>query len=161
MAKESLFNILNNHYFFEDLSVLDLFSGTGNLAYEFASRGAVQVTAVDINAHCVRYIDRTTQQLDFPITVIKSDVFKYLERARMAVDIVIADPPYDLPKAEFEKIVTMVFENSLLKEDGVLILEHSKHTDFSDLAHFSDARKYGGSVFSFFYAETKEEEEED
>ena len=150
VAKEALFNILNNYYHLSSLNILDLFSGTGNISYEFAARGAENITAVDANYDCVKFIKKTAAELDFPITTIKSDVFKYLERAPVKADIIFADPPYNLEKDEFAKIAGLVFENDLLLEDGQLIIEHSKHTDLSDLEHFREGRKYGSSVFSFF-----------
>ena len=150
IAKEGLFNILNNHYYFDDCLVMDLFSGTGNISYEFASRGSKQITAVDGNANCIKFIDKIARELNFNIDTIKSDVFKYLERTKTKADIIFADPPYNLPLEDFERIVKMVFENDLLLEDGQLIIEHSVHTDLSNFEHFSSKRKYGGSVFSFF-----------
>ena len=150
MSKEALFNILNNNFQFSQLSILDLFSGTGNIAYEFASRGSKEITAVDANYDCVKFIKKTAQELDFNISTIKSDVFKFLERAPVKADIIFADPPYNLEKEEFAKITELVFEKDLLLEDGQLILEHSKHTDLSDLDHYQESRKYGGCVFSFF-----------
>ncbi len=80
MAKESLFNILNNRYYFQNISVLDLFSGTGNISYEFASRGTEHIISVDQNFHCIQFIKKTIAQLQFEkeITPFKSDVFKFL-----------------------------------------------------------------------------------
>lgn len=150
MAKEGLFNILNNHYYFDDCIVLDLFSGTGNISYEFASRGSKQITAVDSNANCIKFIEKTAIELNFDIDPIKSDVFKYLERTKVKADIIFADPPYAMAREDFEKIVNLVFQKELLLEDGKLIIEHSVHTDLSNLKHFTKKRKYGGSVFSFF-----------
>lgn len=150
VAKEALFNILNNQYHISSVSVLDLFSGTGNISYEFAARGSKNITAVDANYDCVKFIKKTSSELDFPITTIKSDVFKYLEKAPVKADIIFADPPYNLEKEEFTRIAELVFEKNLLHEDGQLILEHSKHTDLSDVPNFRESRKYGSSVFSFF-----------
>ncbi|MGY5849774.1 RsmD family RNA methyltransferase [Salegentibacter sp. F14] len=150
MAKEALFNILNNRYHFNGLQILDLFSGTGNIAYEFSSRGASPITAVDENFDCVKFIKKTATELDMNIEVIKSDVYKYLEKAPVKADIIFADPPYDFDQEAFQNIVTLVFEKDLLRQGGVLILEHSKHTDLSPLEHFDESRKYGSSVFSFF-----------
>ena len=150
VAKEALFNILNNQYHISSVSVLDLFSGTGNISYEFAARGAENITAVDANYDCVKFIKKTSAELNFPINTIKSDVFKYLEKAPVRADIIFADPPYNLEKAEFSKIAELIFEKKLLNEDGQLILEHSKHTDLSDVPNFRESRKYGSSVFSFF-----------
>ncbi|MGY5847002.1 RsmD family RNA methyltransferase [Salegentibacter sp. HM20] len=150
MAKEALFNILNNNFQLQRISVLDLFSGTGNIAYEFASRGCENITAVDANFDCVKFIKKTAAELDFPIQVIKSDVFKYLEKAPIKAKIIFADPPYDFPSADFERIHQLVFSKALLEENGQLIIEHSKHTNLSHLEGFTDSRKYGSSVFSFF-----------
>lgn len=150
MAKEALFNILNNNFQFSQLSILDLFSGTGNIAYEFASRGSKEITAVDGNYDCVKFIKKTAQELDFNISTIKSDVFKFLEKAYVKADIIFADPPYDFEEEKFLKIPQIVFKNNLLNQNGQLIIEHSKHTNLSDFPNFIEARRYGGSVFSFF-----------
>ena len=150
MAKEGLFNILNNSFHFNKLNVLELFSGSGNVSYEFASRGAVSVTSVDENMDCIKFIKKTSLELDMNITPIKSDVFKYLERAPIKADIIFADPPYDFDDEHFKKIVDLVFEKQLLNENGVLIIEHSKHTKMDKVEHFEVGRRYGNSVFSFF-----------
>lgn len=149
-AKEALFNILNNRFHFNGLIVLDLFSGSGNIAYEFGSRGAGPVTAVDENIECVKFINKTSEELDLDITSVKSDVFKYLEKAPIKADIIFADPPYNFDLESLSKLVTLTFKNDLLKEDGELIIEHSKRIDLSGLKHFTEIRKYGNSVFSFF-----------
>lgn len=150
MAKEALFNILNNRFYFTELRVLDLFSGTGNISFEFGSRGTEQIIAVDSYYGCVKYIDKIANELEMPIQAIKSDVFSYLEKVNTKNDLIFADPPYNFSKEQFTKIVTLVFENELLEEDGVLIIEHSKHTDLSESPNLQESRKYGGSVFSFF-----------
>ncbi len=150
MAKESLFNILNNHYYFDELVVLDLFSGTGNISYEFASRGTEQITAVDSHYACIKFISETSDQFDMNINTIKSDVFKYLETSHQKYDIIFADPPYDFDDDQFGKIPELVFKNDMLLSEGYLIIEHSKHTDLSKFERYSHSKSYGGSVFSFF-----------
>lgn len=149
-AKEGLFNILNNRYDFEELSVLDLFSGTGNISYEFASRGSNDIAAVDINPGCIKYISKTVKELDVPITTIKSDVFYFLGRCNAKYDIIFADPPYDFDKDNFLKIPDLVFNHELLRDNGLLIVEHSPHTHLEKHNRFSNSRKYGSSIFSFF-----------
>ncbi len=150
MAKEGLFNILNNHYKFLNISVLDLFSGTGNVSYEFASRGTKDITAVDSHYACLGYIKNVSKDLDFEIETIKSDVYSYLEKTNRKADIIFADPPYDFTTEQFLKISELVFKKDLLHENGVLIIEHSKYTKLEESPHFDNSRKYGGSVFSFF-----------
>lgn len=150
MAKESLFNILNNHYYFDELTVIDLFAGTGNISYEFASRGTEQITCVDQNFGCVKFINQTAETFKMPIETIKSDVFKFLESTNIKADIIFADPPYNFAVAQFAKIPELVFKNELLLNEGMLIIEHSKHTNLSDLPNFSHQKNYGGCVFSFF-----------
>lgn len=150
MSKEALFNILNNQYYLEDLSILDLFSGTGNISYEFASRGAQNITAVDGNIGCVRFITKTAKELNYEISVIKSDVFQFLKKHIGQYDIVFADPPYDFDLEKFTSIVDLVFGQHLLSDKGVLIVEHSEQTDLSGHQRFTRSRKYGGNLFSFF-----------
>ena len=150
MAKEALFNILNNQYYFDDISVLDLFSGTGNISYEFASRGTQHITAVDDNYGCIKFINETAEAFEMSISTIKSDVFKFLEKSKQKHTIIFADPPYDFDLEVFSKIPELVFENQLLEDEGLLIVEHSKHTDLSQLEHYSRSKSYGGNTFSFF-----------
>ena len=150
MAKEALFNIINNQYYFDDISVLDLFSGTGNISYEFASRGTEQITAVDDNYGCIKFINQTAEAFEMSINTIKSDVFKFLEKTKQKHSIIFADPPYAFELEAFSKIPELVFQNELLEKEGVLIVEHSKHTDLSHLDHYSHSKSYGGNMFSFF-----------
>ena len=150
LAKESLFNILNNHYYFDEINVLDLFSGTGNISYEFASRGVEDIIAVDADHGCVKFIEKTSEEFDMPITAMKSDVLKYLDRTNNKFTIIFADPPYNFSVEDFTNIVQAIKNNGLLSENGLLIVEHSKHTDLSGLDGFDNSRQYGGSVFSFF-----------
>ena len=149
MAKEALFNILNNNYHISDVSVLDLFSGTGNISYEFCSRGNENITAVDTNLGCIKYINKTSDELQFNIRTIKADVFKFLETTPEKFDIIFADPPYEFEQEKFQKIVDIVFERGILNEEGMLIIEHSKFTSFDETYLFSQ-KKYGGNMFSFF-----------
>jgi len=150
MAKEALFNILNNRYYFDELKVLDLFAGTGNISYEFASRGSEAITAIDAHYGCVKFINSTSQDFEMGIKTIKTDVFKYLEIASDRFDIIFADPPYNFSLEEFSKIPELVFKNNFLNDDGLLIVEHSKHTNLSELDNFEEQKNYGGNAFSFF-----------
>ena len=161
LSKEALFNILNHQFNFHDLSILDLFSGTGNISYEFASRGATPITSIDAEFKCVQFIKSIAQKMDLDITAIKSDVYSFLERTKLTYDIIFADPPYDFTQEQFEKVALLVFEKDVLSDDGLLIIEHSAHTSLEHLPHFSSHRKYGGSVFSFFEYENLSDEDED
>ncbi|RFN58263.1 RsmD family RNA methyltransferase [Marixanthomonas ophiurae] len=149
-AKEALFNILGNSLYFNEISLLDLFAGTGNISYEFASRGTEKITAVDVHHGCVKYIKKTAEELEFPIETIKSDVIKYLSAVSSKFDVVFADPPYKFEVQQFEEIIGKIFQNDLINTNGLVIIEHSKDTDLSHLSQFKEFRRYGGSVFSFF-----------
>lgn len=150
MAKESLFNILNNHFYFDQISVIDLFAGTGNISYEFASRGTKDIYAIDKHFGCTRFIHDTAKEFDLSINAYKSDVFKFLEKTPLKADIVFADPPYNFEEEKFIQIVELIFKNNILNEEGLLIVEHSKHTDLSNHPNYSYSKRYGGNVFSFF-----------
>jgi len=149
-AKEALFNILSNRFDFTELEVLDLFAGSGNISYEFASRGVPQITCVDVHAGCVKFIYKTAQELSFPITTVKSDVYKYLNASNATFDIIFADPPYVFELEQFENLVEKIFQNKLVKPNGVFIIEHPKQTDLSNFFGYVESRRYGSSMFSFF-----------
>ena len=150
MAKEGLFNILNNQFYFDEISVLDLFSGTGNISYEFASRGTCRITAVDADHGCIQFNEKISEEFKMDIRAHKSDVFPFLEKTSLKSDVIFADPPYNMGLEDFERIHQLVFGNELLLPDGQLIIEHAKQMKLSHLSNFSSERKYGGSVFSFF-----------
>lgn len=150
LAKESLFNILWNYVDLDELRILDLFSGTGNITYEFASRGCLEVTAVEMNKKCYDFIRNTAQSLDFNnVTVIKADVFSFLKHPALPFNIIFADPPYDLK--ETLTLPSIIFDRNWLAKDGYLIIEHSREINFSDRPGFLHLRKYGKVHFSFFH----------
>jgi 16S rRNA (guanine(966)-N(2))-methyltransferase RsmD len=153
MAKEGLFNILNNRIHFQDIEVIDLFAGIGSISFEFASRGTQRITAIDNNYDCIKFLSKTADELEVPLDVIKSDVFDYLLKTPLKADLIFADPPYDLSLENFETIETTVRDRKLLNEDGILIIEHSKHSKLDHIKSFKQQRRYGNSVFSFFEME--------
>ena len=161
MSKEALFNVLNNHFNFSELKILELFAGTGSISYEFASRGCTPILCVDGDMGCVNFIKKTAKEFDFDITALKSDVFKFLEKHKGNYDIIFADPPYGMEQKDFEKIVELIFENELLDEEGMLVVEHSKYTKLDQMSNFSFQKSYGGSVFSFFEFEMEDENEDE
>jgi len=149
MAKESLFNILENNFHLEKLDILDLFAGTGNISLEFASRGAKSVTAVDKEKSCANYIRQTADVLGFEnINVIKQDCFHFLINHRSKFDIIFADPPYNLNS--IAEIPKMVLESTILNPSGWLIIEHGNMLKLNLKQGFFQQRNYGQSVFSFF-----------
>lgn len=149
-SKEALFNILGHEMYWPQTRVLDMFSGTGNMSYECASRGCPYVIAVDAHPGCVKFIEQTSRMLDIPVTAYKRDAVAFLKQSTEAFDLIFADPPYDFSQDQLREIVTLCLERELLKEDGVVIVEHSTQRDLSDLHGFDNARKYGSTVFSFF-----------
>ena len=151
MAKESLFNILNNRYYFEDLKVLDLFAGIGSISFEFASRGTKNITSVDQNAGCIKFINSINDELQLDLQIVKSDVSQFLKSSsNRRYDIIFADPPYDFEEVKFQNIINLVFDNGMLEEDGIMIIEHSSQTDLSNETGYQESKKYGGNRFSFF-----------
>ena len=149
-AKEALFNIISNNFNLSELSILDLFAGTGNLSYEFSSRGVKYVTCVDLNIKCINFIKSISNKLLLNIKVIKSDVFKFLNKNIISYDIIFADPPYDFEQINYEKIIQLIIYKQLLKHEGLLIIEHSKKTNLKDIQNYDETREYGGCCFSFF-----------
>ena len=149
MAREGLFNILNNYVDYEECSVMDLFAGTGAMSVEFISRGAREVTAVDINNACTDYIKSEAQRLELRnLRVVRADVFDLLKRANRKFDLVFADPPYAIEG--LETLPDLVFSHQLLTEDGIFILEHPREYSFEEHPHFWQHRNYGKVNFTFF-----------
>jgi 16S rRNA (guanine966-N2)-methyltransferase len=148
-AREGLFNILNNRVDFESIDVLDLFSGTGSISYEFASRGAKAVHLVDKDLNHISGIRRIIKEFEFTnIKPVHIDVKAYLKTCSAKYDIVFADPPYEL--SWLKELPDLVSEARIIKEDGFFILEHPKALSFDSHKLFFEHRNYGGVNFSFF-----------
>ena len=149
-AREGLFNILNNRVDFESISVLDLFSGTGTISYEFASRGAGIVHLVEKDPVHISGIKKILRELDFQnVKPIHIDVRAYLKTCSFKYDIVFADPPYEL--SWLKELPDLVTQSGVIKEDGFFILEHPRDLSFAGHKLFFEHRNYGGVNFSFFH----------
>lgn len=147
-AKESLFNILANRIDLDGIKVLDLFAGTGNISYEFASRGALEVTSVDSDFRCAKFIKTTAENLKMPIKIVRANAFSFLSTIIAKYDLIFADPPYDL--ARLSEIPDLIINQNILTDDGILIVEHSATNDFSKHPWFVETRVYSKVNFSFF-----------
>lgn len=149
-AKESLFNLITNETDIEGSTVLDLFSGTGSISYEFASREALHITAVEMSDRHIGYIRKMCEQLKINnIRIVKQDVFRFLSGTNVSYDLIFADPPYQMEN--ISDIPDYVFRNNHLNPDGLLIVEHGIKTDFSAHPNFYSHRNYGNVHFSFFH----------
>jgi len=149
IAKEGLFNILQNNLEFDDLKTLDLFGGTGSISYELASRGVTDLTVVEKDVKMFDFIKNTSELLKLNhVKIIKSDVFTFIEHCNEQFDFVFAGPPYAL--ATLDEIPTKIFERKLLKENGWLVLEHTPRNNYEGMPFFKMQRNYGTTVFSFF-----------
>lgn len=149
-AKEALFNILENKIDFEDTKVLDLFAGTGNISVEFLSRGSKDVLSIDSNFISFKFMKKTFYDLAEPKwKILKQDVFKFIPKLELKFDLIFADPPFGLKGVE--DLPDIIFKNEILIEDGILIIEHGRETNYEEHPNFHEIRKYGGVNFSFFY----------
>lgn len=152
-AKEALFNIINNQWYFDEITVLDLFSGIGSISLEFASRGAKKVTSVDNYFGCVKFLEETSKKLELDniINTQKNDAIKYVsKKAVKGYDIVFADPPYDLSEEDYKKLLDGILENGWLEDEGNFILEHPSTIQFENHPRFAQHKKYGNVHFTFF-----------
>ena len=145
-AKEGIFNVLNNRYIFQGKSVLDLFSGTGNIAFEFASRGCQNITSVDKDIQCVKHINSFKESLELNIKISHSECYKYIEYCEQKYDFIFADPPYNYHK--YKELKNLIFKRNIIKKGGCLIIEHDKKTIFKDPC--VEVRKYSNIYFSIF-----------
>ena len=147
-GKESLFNILENQINIDQITALDLFAGTGNISFEFASRGAKEIVCVDQQRSSISFINDSAKNHDLPIRALKSDVFKFLKNPKPSFDIIFADPPYDHSKCH--EIPKLIFNSKILHKNGLLIIEHGFENDFSYHENFIEKRTYSRVNFSFF-----------
>lgn len=149
IAREGLFNILNNSLDYNGLRVLDLFAGTGSVSYEFASRGAGTVHSVELNSRHAAFVVNTSRKLDLhAIKIFRADVRSYLKRTSDVYDVIFADPPYNLEW--LTDIPDIVFVSKCLEPGGLMILEHPRNHSFNNHQYFSEQRKYGSVNFTFF-----------
>jgi 16S rRNA (guanine966-N2)-methyltransferase len=149
VAKEGLFNTLQNLIDFEGLKSLDIFGGTGSISYELASRGATDLTLIERDRNLVLFIQKNVKELGFEnFKILQSDVFRFLNQCTDQYDFIFAGPPYAL--AEIDMIPDIIFDRNLLREDGVFILEHTPRNNYEDHARFLKAKNYGTTIFSFF-----------
>ncbi len=148
-AKESLFNTLGNLIDFDGIKVLDLFAGTGSISYEFISRGAKEVTAVEMSLTQIEFIKKMCGKLKINnLYVYRSEVSKFLARCREQYDVIFADPPYQM--GDIADIIDAVLNSNILSDDGIFVVEHNKEHSFSEYPSMFDKRKYGNVHFSFF-----------
>jgi 16S rRNA (guanine966-N2)-methyltransferase len=148
-AKAGLFNILNNYLDYEGVRVLDLFSGTGSISFEFASRGCTSIDAVESDHLHADYIRRTAKELGFEgFRAIKSDAFVFIRHAKSSYDLVFCDPPYEMEGIEY--LPAAILEAGLVAPKGWLIFEHSAKYRFDQVESFAEERHYGSVHFSFF-----------
>lgn len=149
-AKENLFNVLSNLIDFEEgVHALDLFAGTGSISIELVSRGCEQVISVEKDRDHYAFICKIMQEVKTDKCLpIRGDVFKFVRSCHEQFDFIFADPPYEL--AGLETLPDLIFEQQLLKPDGLLVLEHGKKNDFEANPHFMERRVYGSVNFSLF-----------
>ncbi|MDR1500350.1 MAG: RsmD family RNA methyltransferase [Tannerellaceae bacterium] len=151
-AKENLFNVLANLTSLDGMEALDLFSGTGGIAFELISRGCVAVTAVEKDRYHAAFIAKVAGELKTDaLRLVRGDALRYLQGKEGSFDFIFADPPYTLK--ELPDIPRLVFENDRLRPSGILVIEHSRAHSFTSLAHFREQRAYGSVNFSIFVRE--------
>ncbi|GAB4206628.1 MAG: 16S rRNA (guanine(966)-N(2))-methyltransferase RsmD [Bacteroidia bacterium] len=148
-AKTGLFNVLNNHIDFEGIKVLDLFSGLGAVAFEFASRGAAFVDAVDTHPQSVNFIRQFAEQINLPVNVYSSDAVQFLKKVHQKYDVIFADPPYEMSDV-LDEVLKIIEDRKILADGGIIILEHERNKSFAGHERLFDERKYGKVHFSFF-----------
>lgn len=148
-AKENLFNVLKGYIDLDQATALDLFSGTGSISLELLSRGCEQVVSIEKDKDHFDFIRQCIKKLDTDKCItLKYDVFRFIKGCHQQFDFIFADPPYALK--ELAEIPTLIFENNLLKENGIFVLEHGKDYNFNDNPHFIEHRAYGSVNFSLF-----------
>ena len=149
IAKEGLFNVITNNLELDECNTLDLFGGTGSISYELASRGVPSLTIVEKDPVMYEFIRKTASSLGMDqSTIVKMDVFRFIDQCSSSFDLIFAGPPYAL--TNIDDIPLKVFEKNLLKPGGWLILEHTPRNDYKTFEGYTTERKYGTTIFSIF-----------
>ncbi len=149
IAKEGLFNVLQNNLEFDKVKTLDLFGGTGCISYELSSRGVKDLTVVEKDTSMYEFIKKTSAELGIPnLKIVKSDVFKFIESCTEQYDFIFAGPPYAL--GTIDDLPLKIAEKHLLKPKGWFVLEHTPRNDYKKFAHYKTERNYGTTIFSIF-----------
>ena len=148
-VKESLFNILSNKFIIDELKVLDLFAGTGNISYEFSSRGCKKIFSVDNNFKCINFIRDTSIKHGFDIVTRKNNSKDFLLNTNESFDIIFLDPPYSFSMNQYLDLINIIKQRDLLFENGEIIIEHSSNISLIENNNNIDERKYGSSILSF------------
>lgn len=149
VAKEGLFNVIENNLDISSLKVLDIFGGTGAISYELASRGATDITIVEKDPAMYEFIKKTAAQLSLSqINVVKMEAFRFLAQCTDQFDFIFAGPPYAL--SNIDDLPLEVFNRNLLKPAGWFVLEHTPRNNYEKSDHFVTHRSYGTTVFSVF-----------
>ncbi|MBN2481583.1 MAG: RsmD family RNA methyltransferase [Bacteroidales bacterium] len=148
-AREGIFNIMSNHFDFQEVHFLDLYCGTGSIGIEACSRGCAKAELVDINRQAIHHLNRIIREFDLKgARAVCMESLEFLKICRDRYHLVFADPPYDyrlLPE-----LPTRVLKSNVLLQDGWFILEHSSKYRFSENTQLIDERQYGGVHFSIF-----------
>ena len=148
-AREGLFNVLDNEYDFEGMKVLDLFGGTGAVAFEFASRGAAKVYSVEMARENASFIKAEAARLGLDnVVMVRDNVFDFLPICHEKFDIIFADPPYALEG--LETLPDKIFDRDILYDGNYFILEHGDEHSFAAHPYFKKEKRYGRVHFSFF-----------
>ena len=147
-VKESLFNIIINRFKIDEIRVLDLFAGTGNISFEFASRGTKKIISVDNNLKCVKFINETSVKHGFDIITKRKNYIDFLIKNDENFDIIFADPPYLFSKDQYFELLSIIRQRDILLDNGQIIIEHSSNVSLAEKYNDIEERKYGGSVLS-------------
>jgi 16S rRNA (guanine966-N2)-methyltransferase len=149
IAKEGLFNILQNRVQIDGAKTLDLFGGTGCISYELASRGAADLTIVEKDSQMLGFIKKNIEMLKMEhVQLLQMDVFQFLSTCKNQYDIIFAGPPYALNT--IDQLPKMIVEQQLISPEGYFILEHTPRNNYKDFKGYSFERNYGTTIFSFF-----------
>ena len=149
LAKEALFNMIDNYFNFENITFLDLFGGSGSISYEFGSRGTNDITTVEIYPKCLDFIRKTSTILKLEQhKIVPMDVFQFIENSKQSYDIIFAGPPYKMSR--LKELPDLIIEKKMIQDEGWFILEHDPNYNFDKHPHFWKRKKYGQTNFSIF-----------
>lgn len=147
-AREGVFSTLFSMIDFKGKTFLDMFAGSGIMGLEALSRGFDKVVAMEQNLKVAKFLKENYENIKLKPNLIIGDGLKKTAKLNEMFDIIYIDPPYS--SGIYEKCLEKIKQNSLLNEDGIVILEHIEDINWSDLGYkLIKQKKYSKKLITF------------
>lgn len=146
-TREGVFSVLYSIMDFEGKSFLDMFAGSGIMGLEALSRGFERVVALEQNLKVARILKENYENIKLKPNLVIGDSLKKAPKLNESFDVIYIDPPY--ASGIYENCLEKIKQNSLLKEEGIVILEHVNEIDWQSAGfELIKQKKYSNKIIT-------------